>query len=574
MMSSLAHHQIRVIKDSHRQLATFQEVGLMPPVRNDVAPVPFSLPFDWHADPLNDKNWMFQLHALRMLDAYFNTIHQRDGAEQALDRAIAIIRDWHRGNVAEGPGEWSWYDMSTGIRASKLAFLAREMADLGRDIRELDFISELVTLHFENLMDPEQLNLGNHGLFQIWGLKSLATAFSDHHLSHSAEDYAIRTMCELVSRQLGEHGVHTENSPAYHFFGIAQIRSILKAPDWHVPELDFIREKLDAGEKVKPWLLDPAGRQICVGDTSPSEINTRNLPPLTAWPHETSGGVIGAILDGYAVVRTDQEIPPERSSLLFLTASFQTKTHKHSDCLSFVWQEKGEDILVDSGKYGYSKGPLRRYVLSTHAHNTVEFNGKSARRKAEDAYGSGIRAVEWRADGWVIDAEAPHPADGYTHRRSVIFRPGREVIVFDHVRPTEGRAERRNDYTLWWHFPPHLAVDRGEGHVRLSGFRALDGVTIMHFSNAEESNVAYHCGETGERYQGWISTAYLQAEPAPVIGFSGKVAGEFVAATVLRITSPEEQDNSRVRDALLNDIALLDWSAGPRAALKRVIHGS
>ncbi len=572
MARSLSTYQIRLIKEPHLQLSTYQEAGLLPPSRKNTPLVPFALPFDWHADPLNDKNWMFQLHAWRMLDAYLNAIHQRDGVEQALDRAIDIIRDWHRDNVAEGPGDWSWYDMSTGIRASKIAFLACEMADLGRDICELDFVEELVTLHFEHLMDPAQLNPGNHGLFQIWGLKSLAVAFPEHNLRARAEDYAIRTMCDLVTRQLGEYGIHTENSPAYHFFAVAQIRNILRAPDWHVLELEFIREKLEASEKAKPWMLDPHGRQICVGDTSPREVDTARLPPLTAWPHQSSGGIMGAILDGYAVVRTTQETRPDQSSLLFLTASFQTKTHKHSDCLSFIWQEKGEDILIDSGKYGYSKGPMRRYMLSTHAHNTVEFNRKTASRKAKDAYGSGIQMLECRADGWFVDAEAPHPTDGYTHRRSVVFRPGREVIVFDHVRPHGLRSKVENEYTLWWHFPSYIRVTQNGAHVFLSGFKALEGINLFHFSNVSQPSIHHMYGETDGRYQGWISTDYLQAEAAPVIGYAGYTTGDFVAATVLQVVATGQPYSRLVKDALLTDTSQLDWAEGPCAALKQIIH--
>ena len=33
--------------------------------------------------------------------------------------------------------------------------------------------------------------------------------------------------------------------------------------------------------------------------------------------------------------------------MLFLTASFQSGAHKHSDCLSLVWQEGGRNILID-----------------------------------------------------------------------------------------------------------------------------------------------------------------------------------------------------------------------------------
>jgi hypothetical protein len=35
--------------------------------RTDRKPVPFRLPFDWNGTDPDDRNWMFQLHAWRML---------------------------------------------------------------------------------------------------------------------------------------------------------------------------------------------------------------------------------------------------------------------------------------------------------------------------------------------------------------------------------------------------------------------------------------------------------------------------------------------------------------------------
>jgi hypothetical protein len=107
--------------------------------------------------------------------------------------------------------------------------------------------------------------------------------------------------------------------------------------------------------------------------------------------------------------------------------------------------------------------------------------------------------------------------------------------------------------------------------IYLSGFRALEGVTMTHFSNADGVQVNHLSGETGDRYQGWISTGYLQTEPAPAIGFSCRANGEFVAVTVLRIAARKAQDDSWVKDGLLSDIAQLDWAAEPLAALKRVV---
>ena len=51
-------------------------------------------------------------------------------------------------------------------------------------------------------------------------------------------------------------------------------------------------------------------------------------------------------------VRTKQDKILKQSFFVF--SGFPLNT-QHSDDLSFVWQESGDDILIDSGKYGYNK---------------------------------------------------------------------------------------------------------------------------------------------------------------------------------------------------------------------------
>ena len=86
----------------------------------DLPPQPFRLPFDWHADPLKDRNWMFQLHASRMLDPYLNRLVADPGHPRAFADILEVIADWHRGNARSRAGRFTWYDMSTSLRGLKL----------------------------------------------------------------------------------------------------------------------------------------------------------------------------------------------------------------------------------------------------------------------------------------------------------------------------------------------------------------------------------------------------------------------------------------------------------------------
>jgi hypothetical protein len=97
--------------------------GFRPPGRKDVPAWPLRLPIDWQADPFKDRNWRYHLHAWRMLDPLF-LAYQDTNETSYLDQALEIVRDWHGHHVVEGrSGPFSWYDMSVGLRALRLAHL-------------------------------------------------------------------------------------------------------------------------------------------------------------------------------------------------------------------------------------------------------------------------------------------------------------------------------------------------------------------------------------------------------------------------------------------------------------------
>ena len=140
---------------------------------SDLPPQPFRLPFDWNADPLNDRNWMFQLHAWRMLDPHLNRLLAEPGHPRAFADILEVVADWHRGNVRNRPGPFTWYDMATGVRALKLALLGRIAERQDYVFDDPGLITDLVERHIPELSRPEALEWNNHGLFQLSGLMAL-----------------------------------------------------------------------------------------------------------------------------------------------------------------------------------------------------------------------------------------------------------------------------------------------------------------------------------------------------------------------------------------------------------------
>lgn len=487
--------------------------------RHNLPPHPFSLPFDWAANPFSDRNWMFQLHGWRMLDAFFNRMAPNDVAFIG-----EVMSDWWRFYQADPEATpWYWYDMSTGLRASKIAYLVHWCEEQGEALPLApDVLQGLVESHLDHLTNPVELNHGNHGLFQLNGLMALlevmAQAGKPLPSEETAREFAVIHMREILKSQLGDEGVHTEDSPDYHFFALTKIRQILEAPWWQLDDMADIRTLCDKAEIAKEWLVTPTLHCPPVGDSAEAP-KLKRYARLREWPHQALGSSLAARLDGYGVVRSQPEVPLEQSHYLFFQGSFHTSGHKHADCLSFVWQDKGRYRLWDSGKYGYQKGEWRDYFLSTRAHNTVEVDGQNTSRQKRDAYGSAIQHVGACDDGWLLVGKVAHGRLKMTHQRVLYYRPGAGVEVLDIIH--NDQPQRPRDFRWWWHLGPDTtALELSSAGACFEDASDQQRLTLEVASTLDSTPTARsHHGQQEPRFAGWFSPGYLETQPSQAVSF-------------------------------------------------------
>ena len=255
--------QLLPSKDPAANISDFETAGFVAHGRETLPAVPFQLPFEWNADPYNDRNWMYQLHAWRMLDPYLNRLiavsqtlsltelhtapRQQPEISRDYARVLDIITDWHRDNIKGTQGTFTWYDMAAGLRAGKLALLIMLARRHGVQLPDPGMLSELVELHIAELSDPEKMSRGNHGLFQMNGLMALVHACPDNPSARAAEPYAVATMSALTDAQLGEVGVHTEAftrtiiSSYSGYFGICSARLGGRSRPWRMRKTNWLR---------------------------------------------------------------------------------------------------------------------------------------------------------------------------------------------------------------------------------------------------------------------------------------------------------------------------------------------
>lgn len=474
--------------------------------RSDVPDWDTSLPIDWSADPFHDINWQYHLHSWRSMD-YWLYEYRQDGDAAHMLAPVQIALDWHRFHIEEErKSAFQWYDHSTGVRASRLAFLLDLILSDQIEVpnADLDRLMTLADLHAERLMEPSFLSRLNHGLFQLVGLDALCSVTSWREACQGARSYARESFATLVKGWFSEEGVHVENSPSYHGWVIRKLRDLGAAETFQQPEIAEILERADA---ITPWLTLPDGRWVPVGDSDGTgpQLNgpvERNCPP--------NGAGCWAVLDltrsGYVIIRSLPESDDSESSMLFVSAMAPLTGHKHSDDLSFVLMEGGRDIFVDSGKYGYDYDDMRSYVISASAHNVPSLVGRGISPRDIDPASSGLDPVKVDDGQFVISGVADRPGL-FLHERTLFYVPGILLRIEDRLNNLTDSSWQSN-----LHLAPDLTPEVGE-----AGFEVQAGdLTIRAEFSGDGCNISTARGET-EPHQGWVSIGYLQMTPATVV---------------------------------------------------------
>lgn len=472
---------------------------------------PLPLPVDWSANPHRDKAWINRLMCLQPMDAHIAE-YDRTGDRMHLEIAKTHLISWITFHIRDLRTAYlSWYDMPTGYRALKLSRILTESLEsniiLSPDEQLL--IIHAAEVHMQELMRPENLSLGNHGIFQMHGLTVIGQMFWALPDAHAATEYARNKMLDLVHRQFDREGAHLEHSPQYHFWMMGELNK-LQTSGWHTLNFD---ETLRKAYEVSAWLVEPDGSPIQIGDTGKNSpvpsVATRSEGDYTT-KFMTTRWLANC---GYAIARSR-----DNSGQLFLQAAYHSKAHKHADDLHFNLYDLGVSILVDGGTTGYKMDDTRAYLLSTLAHNTVTRDLKSTPRDGTDAYGSALKTVRVNEDTVELTAFVDHASQEWTHHRHISWKAGESVTVTDTVS-----GQGRSTYAQHFHLDPSFEMHNDEAGT----YFVREGVHV--------------------RFESALCTEWVSGQTSPMNGWRADGPGRAVRnwSGTFSLAEPREQATLR-----------------------------
>nr|MBA2763223.1 hypothetical protein [Thermoleophilaceae bacterium] len=243
-------------------------------------------PIAWAEDRYGNEDWRSSLHSLEWLDPLFNLdavpalrldpvardLARPEGSRIALARARDIVLDWIAANPPGGAGvdERAWGNKIAAERAGYIAYALRA----GRCAGIVDYAAgrvmrESLALHARYL--AAERGSGNHGLFVDYGLAVIARQAPSLEGAKMLGRLAERRFRRLLDQRLDRgDALWREHSPTYQFLVLRLLSKMARLTG----DSD-LASRARRMERSAPWLLNPSGRLLQLGDSYASRVPPR-----------------------------------------------------------------------------------------------------------------------------------------------------------------------------------------------------------------------------------------------------------------------------------------------------------
>jgi hypothetical protein len=548
-------------------------------------------PIPWTLHNQQERSWNFYIHCWDMVDSLLKAYSETHD-NQFISPAIRVAQDWaekHSDRSQADVSPLAWYDMAVGLRAYRLAYII----DAGKEAgllahRLVNKLWACLEQHQEYLSDDKNIQFhNNHGYYQVVGQLAIGRRFArESPLMAQALDQGRNRLKAMLTQQFAQDGIHREHSPDYHRMVYDTLKAMIDSGLVEDAETIVFAEKI---EKALSWFVLPSQHIANFGDSDYRLMRVKPIEAERKWRtvemrYVVTGGQLGqppardvAVFrdGGYIAMRRFAKVEPQdfsKSSYLAQTAAFHSRTHKQADDLSFIWSDRGTDILVDAGRYGYLgkteqgtelwldghwySDPNRMYCESTRAHNTLEFDGKNYPRKGAKPYGSALcRCIEHSSGIVAAETECRH-FRSIRRTRVLVFMPGKWLLAFDWFHDNE---QHLHDVRQWFHLAPHLRLllqEEGYSTSIAGSIEPLRAISLLPGAVASRP----YLGEEKPVRQGWWSAKEREIVPNYAFCYELSRVSNGTFATLLSFSNSLNPDQNWSRVNVSGRKARFRWT--------------
>ena len=536
-------------------------------------PCQFEGQVDWFANPTYNqyKEWTWQLSRHWEWDVLAEQ-YRKTGDERFAEGFVKLFQSWVRQAVVpeDVPGNYTlcWRTIEAGIRMGQT--WPRVLHSFFRSPHVTD---DVLVDWYKSVWEHGNRLRHNYWVFnwrimEFNGLAQIGILYPQLKDSVEWKAFALNRLERELDLQNFADGFQYELTTGYHQVNIRNYQllwDVMVAYDEPIPAK--FRSELEKMYAVNVRLMMPDGRLPDLNDgkwhdVAPlTEKGVEYFPERADFRWANTNGQEGNPpsekslafpYSGYYVMRTGWE---RDAVYIFFDGGHLGTNHQHEDKLNVLLHAYGQLLLTEGGNYAYDDSEMRRYVLSTRAHNTIRVDGLDQNRKepfrarfrdnmpSEEAIIAELNTLNpatWFTSE-AYDLAASTYDEGYgsdvarltTHERKLVFlkQPPASlspcVLVIDRVESADGQS---HDYEALWHLDTNSVEIAQDNPLRVSSADANQANLTLIVADHTALSLEVVSGQEEPEWQGWKSTT------------SGKQGSELPAPTpIVRWASADAQ---------------------------------
>lgn len=352
-------------------------------------------------------------------------------------------------------------------------------------------ILEQISYLKENYLN--KYTLSNWGSIQVCYILTSLAQLDENYLSNEIYQWALEEFKTQLDIQVYDDGMHWEQSTMYH---VEVLHAFLRLAHMsHLFEMTIADNFIEKIKNMSYALFNLATPNYTIdtfGDSDNSDIRDMmckasvllNDPILKSKAYdefdEDSLYEFGAKkanefkqLDS---VSSNQQLYVGNDSGIYTYRTSQNTDasftqficgglgsgHGHSDTMHVSVYYDGKPFLIDSGRFTYREDhPLREYLKSMAAHNTVVVDGKPASRPkgswGYDGYVLPLKPYVKEKEGCLYIEATLLAEEGYTHTRKLVNVTDKIWMIYDEVR-----MDGKHEMISYYHLDPKVVLEEIE----------------------------------------------------------------------------------------------------------------
>lgn len=523
----------------------------------------------WDKIPFGDPEWVFAMNR----HSYFCTLahaYAFTKDECYTECFIDLIKQWIAYNPLTPENEkTTWRTIEAGLRCEnwlKAHEIFKRSPLWSKELEKL--FQETLELHAEYIMSQynDFKRLSNWGIIENHGLFLVGVLLPQLKKSSIYKKVASRRLEKAMSRQVMSDGCHWEQSQCYHNEVLRAFLDVaICAKNNKIVLSDAFHEGIQKMIYVTIYMTKPNHMQLANGDSD--EIDARDLLVRAAYLYENEHfkalayekvdfesiwdiGIKGKEVYEQLAKMFPKEVSKileesgnyclrdswmEDASFLHFKCGNLGGGHGHLDLLHLDVAYKGEDVLIDKGRYTYVDSQERYYLKSGQGHNTILVDNKEFTEIIDTwAYEKVAHPIQRKCvlEEGIAFVEGGHL--GYMHLQDPVFINRKIIYIKPHIIIVcdEFYAKETHKYTQYFHFASgELLV---EDHIIYTGEQVK--LTMYHIEE----------GLDKQKIKTISSKHYNHLEETPSLVIHKKAKGFTSIMTVLVLQDKENCQNVTV----------------------------